>query len=115
MKVVDKSNKDEPVHLPFDAAMDALATGAVEPHAIEGERGPDQPAAQMPKPGTDPVGGKEELRDGEALTNLAPAGVSDTDAPGLPKEPAAPASTLVTPKPAPVAKADEKKADDKKA
>lgn len=48
----------EPVSMEWDQAQAALRSGhyeeATEEH--EGERGPDQPAAQSPSPGTKPKG-----------------------------------------------------------
>ena len=115
MKVIEQG---EPVHVPFDAAHEMLAAGAVEIHPHDGERGPDQPAAQMPKPGVDPIGGKEETRSGEVLTNLAEVGLTVPGAPGLPKEPAPPAETVTAaPKvdPVPVKVVDVKPAAPAKA
>ena len=55
MKMVESDNKNAPaVHLPWDAALDALALGTHDLAPPDGERGPDQPAAQSPAPGTEP-------------------------------------------------------------
>ena len=99
MKLIEDGNKDQPVHLPFDAAMAGLASGSYELHEREGERGPDQPAAQSPKPGTDPLGGKEQAGSDTSLTNLSGSGASEGSAAvgsqGLPKEPEKPKEAVV--------------------
>lgn len=60
---------------PWDHAMQMLGTGDFDIVGDpRGERGPDQPGAQMPAPGVDPVGSKEKAEDGQVLTNMSAAG-----------------------------------------
>ena len=59
MRLREKGKKDgEVINLDWDAAQAALLAGthvSAEHEGGEGERGPDQPAAQSPKPGSVPV------------------------------------------------------------
>lgn len=97
---------------PWEGAMQAIAAGAAEAYRPDGEeRGPDQPGAQSPAPGTDPVGGKERAADGDVLTNIGKPVELGVVSTGLPKPSdadvvsteAAPAKPLApAPQPAPV-------------
>ncbi len=88
MKLVEKDNKDaDPVHLPWDAAIAALATGAFEVLVKDGERGPDVPAAQSPAPGTDPFDRTMQTFDSEKTPNMTGVATPGATSAGLPTEP----------------------------
>ena len=102
MKLIEKGRDGaEPVHLGWDAAQAALASGAYDLAPSDGERDVDLPAAQSPAPGTDPVDGKEQAAEGHVLTNMTAVAAPDTVSSGLQKAPE-------PPKPAPVKPADIK-------
>ncbi len=74
---------------PWDHALKTLGTGDydVVGNPRDG-RGPDQPGAQSPAPGTDPVEGKESAPDGQVLTNLTKVSATAKVDAGLPASPA---------------------------
>ena len=95
MKLIEKGKDGaEPVHLGWDAAQAALASGAYDLAPSDGERDVDLPAAQSPAPGTDPVDGKEQAAEGHVLTNMTAVAAPETVSSGLQKAP-------VSPQPAP--------------
>ena len=73
---------------PWDGAMAMLATGEydVVGNPRDG-RGPDQPGAQSPAPGTDPANGKETAAEGQMLTNVVPTAATNAVTGGLPTSP----------------------------
>ena len=106
MKIIEKGKPaEDAVHLSWDAGQAALASGAYDLVSPTTPREADQPAAQMPAPGTDPVDGEEKAADGQVLTNMAPTVPSGVVSAGLPKSPAppqpAPAKVPLAPQPAP--------------
>lgn len=103
MKLIKKGDQGsepgkepEVFHYPWEAGMAALASGEYDVHGYPREdRGPDQPGAQTPAPGTDPLDGKEEAREGTQLTNVEPATSSSMVDAGLPKDPVPPKSVII--------------------
>lgn len=109
MKLVEKGKDGaEPVHMSWDAAQAALASGAYDVAPDDRERDTDQPAAQSPAPGTAPKDGEEKAVEGQVLTNMAPVTAAGTVSDGLPKSPTppqpAPAKVPAAPAPAQAAK-----------
>lgn len=78
-----------PVYFPWDAALKGIATGAYDVNGDpQAERGPDQPGAQTPAPGTKPLDGSDEkAAEGDTLTNIAKVSSPGAAATGLPKDP----------------------------
>ncbi len=101
------ANADVPA-TPWDHGMKLLGTGEYD---VLGDprdgRGPDQPGAQSPAPGTDPVDGEEKAEDGQVLTNMTKVSTAGTVDAGLPKSPE-PLKTVEPPKPVTPAKTDGK-------
>lgn len=113
MKVIEKGKDGaEPVHMSWDAAQAALASGAYDLAPSDGERDVDQPGAQSPAPGTDPKDGEEKAADGQVLTNLTDVAAPGLVSGGLPKAPPPPqpAPAKVPAAPAPAPKPDGKTA-----
>ena len=83
--------------MPWDHAMKMLATGDYDVVGMpRAERGPDQPGAQSPAPGVDPLdGSREKAGDGQTLTNMTAVAAPTVVDGGLPKSPA-PAQPNVT-------------------
>ena len=92
----EKAIADVPA-VPWDHAMKMLATGDYDVIGMpRAERGPDQPGAQSPAPGVDPLdGSKEKAEDGQTLTNMTAVAAPTVVDGGLPKSPA-PAKVNVT-------------------
>ncbi len=116
MRIIDKGKAPKPDDekaiaeipaMPWDHAMKMLGTGDYDVVGLpRAERGPDQPGAQSPAPGVDPVdGSKEKAEDGQTLTNMTAVAAPTVVDGGLPKSPA-PAAPKVAdaPKVAPAPK-----------
>jgi hypothetical protein len=91
MKLIEKGKDGaEPVHMGWDAAQAALATGTYDLAPSDGERDVDLPGAQSPAPGTDPVDGEERAAEGHVLTNMTAVAAPETVSAGLAKAPEPP-------------------------